>query len=81
MTAFYRNAKIGSFRRLQLLLPKVFGFDEKFGLADNKAFIELFKAKFGTQTFQDLRVPMTIIATNFANGQRTLISRGQEAKD
>jgi anti-anti-sigma factor len=76
VVSFYRTAKIGPRRRLQILLPRLFGFNEQYGLVDNRPFVKLFHEQFGDKTFEDLRLPLSIIATNFANGKRILISQG-----
>ena len=73
---FYRNASLSTYRRLQLLFPRIFGFDETFGLADNTKFVALFQRLLRDKTLQDGAVPLSVVATNFANGERVLIEHG-----
>jgi NTE family protein len=73
---FYRTTTLQGNRRLQIMLPQLFGFNENFGLADQQGFIELFKEEFGNNSFEDARIPLNVVATNFANGQRVLINQG-----
>jgi NTE family protein len=76
ITTFYQNVRLQGRSRLKILMPRLFGFDEKFGLADPSNFIGLFKEEFGESTFDDTTIPLSITATNLANGKRVVVNRG-----
>jgi NTE family protein len=76
LAEIYRNARLSGRRRLQIIFPRLFGFSEQFGLVDNDAYLALFRKHFGEKGFQDSRLRLHVSATNFANGERVVISQG-----
>jgi len=61
---------------LRMLLPGVFGFDERFGLLDDRVIMDRLRAAFGDATFADARIPLYIVATDLRNGEQVVLSRG-----
>jgi NTE family protein len=76
MGEMYRDANLSWRHRLQIFLPRFFGFNEQFGLVNNSEYLDLFKHYFGGRTFAESRVPLYVIVTNFANGKRVVIDNG-----
>lgn len=62
---------------LQILFPRLFGFDETFGLVDDRKLNQRIIDGFGTATFQDTRIPLFLIATNFHNGDQVVMNEGK----
>jgi len=58
------------------ILPRLFGFDERFGLVDDRMVLERLRAAFGTRTFQDARIPLYLTATDFHTGEQAVFSSG-----
>jgi NTE family protein len=61
---------------LQLLFPKLFGFDARFGLRDDGPVMEVFEKAFGKLTFENMKIPLYLTATDFANGEQVILSKG-----
>ena len=61
---------------LSALMPKLFGFDERFGLIKDTLINQRLRAAYGTQTFADTQTPLYVVATNFNNGEKTVIEDG-----
>jgi NTE family protein len=61
---------------LQLLMPKRFGFNERFGMRDDRVVLERLRAGFGARTFADARTVLHVAATDFRTGEQVVISRG-----
>jgi NTE family protein len=76
LVSFYGRARVSRLRWLQMGLPKLLGFNETFGIGNDRTFARMFRQYFGQATFQDLSLPLTVVATNFATGERVLLERG-----
>lgn len=63
----------------QILLPRWFRFTEDFALRDDGLVLERIRAAFGDLTFEDLRTPMHVAATDFWTGEQVVMSSGRLA--
>lgn len=61
---------------LEVIFPKFFGFDGRFGLVDDKRIVARLNEAFGTKTFADAQIPLYIVATDFMNGEQATIEEG-----
>jgi NTE family protein len=61
---------------LQAVMPSIFGFDEHFGLLDDTALNEVLREAFGDLRFEDLAIPMHIVATDLHTAERVTLSSG-----
>ena len=61
---------------LQLALPKVFKFDETFGLIDDTLINRRFHEGFENATFADAHIRLFIAATDFYSGEQVVMSEG-----
>lgn len=61
---------------LQLALPKIFGFDESFGLIDDRIINRRLRIAFGETTFDQAKIPLFISTTDLYNGEQVVISEG-----
>lgn len=60
----------------QLLMPKTFGFNERFGMRDDRLILERLREAFGARTFADATIPLHIAATDFRTGEQVVLSQG-----
>jgi NTE family protein len=60
----------------QVLLPGLFGFDERFALYDDAPLLGRLRSVFGQRTFADLQTPLYIVATDFHSADQVVISDG-----
>jgi len=61
---------------LKLLLPRLFGFDGRFGLRSDKVILERLRVAFGESRIEDARIPLYLAATDFLTGEQKIFSRG-----
>lgn len=61
---------------LSILLPRLFGFSERFGLVDDALVLERLRVAFGNATFEDARIPLYLTATDFRTGEQVVFSSG-----
>lgn len=61
---------------LRLLFPRVFGLTGRFGLIDDRRLNESLRDYVGTRRFEDLTVPMHLVATDYGTGDRVVLSEG-----
>jgi len=61
---------------LQVLFPKVFGFDENFGLIDDRLIMSRLHDAFGDATFSQAAIPFYVTATDLFNGEQVVLSQG-----
>jgi len=64
---------------LQLVFPKVFKFDETFGLIDDSLINRRFREGFDGATFTQTKIPLYLTATDFYNGEQVVLSEGSIA--
>ncbi len=61
---------------LSAMLPKIFGFDERFGLVDDRLVLERLRNGFGEARFEDAKIPLYLTATDFFTGEQVVFSKG-----
>jgi NTE family protein len=61
---------------LSILLPRIFGFTERFGLVDDAVVLDRLRVAFGGATFEDARIPLYLTATDFRTGEQVVFSSG-----
>ncbi len=62
---------------MRAIAPKLMKFDaERFGLRDDRLIMKRLRAAFGEARVEDMRVPLHLTATDFANGELVTLSRG-----
>lgn len=64
---------------MRLVLPKLLGFTERFGLKKDTLINARFAEAFGDKTFADCKIPLFITATDFRTGEQVTISEGRIA--
>lgn len=62
---------------LKIVLPKQFGFDERFGIADDALIVKRLEEAFGHATFSDMKIPLYITATDFHTGEQVTLESGE----
>jgi len=65
---------------LRAAFPRLFGFDERFGLRSDRKVMAGIREAFGERTFADAAVPLYITATDFHNGEQVVLSSGSIAE-
>src|SRR5688500_17651843 len=65
---------------LRARFPRLFGFDERFGLRSDRRVLAGIREAFGERTFADAAVPLYITATDFHNGEQVVMSSGSIAE-
>lgn len=65
---------------LKMFFPKLFRFDESFGLIRGKRIENILQAYFQEMTFQDTRIPLQIVATDFFTGEEVILDHGSIAE-
>ena len=61
---------------LAVFLPRLFGFDESFGMVDDALILDRLKTAFGDSTFDKARVPLYLTATDFHTGEQVVFDKG-----
>ena len=61
---------------LAAIFPRTFGFDGKFGMVHDRAMGRALSGPFGGRTFADATIPLHVVATDLANGERVVLSEG-----
>jgi NTE family protein len=59
-----------------VFLPRLFGFDESFGMVDDTLILDRLKTAFGDATFEKARVPLYLTATDFHTGEQVVFDKG-----
>ncbi len=62
---------------LRAIMPRLFGFNERFGMIDDKRLWDVIHTIFGDKTFADTHKPLKIVATDFHNGEQVVLSEGK----
>jgi NTE family protein len=65
---------------LQLIFPRLFKFDETFGLTDDHLINDRLRSGFAGAVFSDTRIPLFITATDLYNGEQVVLSEGSIAE-
>ena len=66
---------------LSVLLPRMFGFNEHFGLRRDTRVMNRLREVFGVAQLESLRIPLRITATDFHNGEQVVFGDFGIAKD
>ena len=61
---------------LSAAFPKLFKFDGGFGLVDDRPMLAALRDIWKGRTFADARIPLHVVATDFGNGERVVLSEG-----
>ena len=61
---------------LRAILPQVFGFDERFGLVDDRRVLQRLREGLGDSRIEDAKIPLHLTATDFHTGEQVVFSRG-----
>jgi len=61
---------------LSVVLPRLFRFNERFGLVDDSLILKRLKEAFGAYTFDDAKIPLYLTATDFWTGEQVVFDRG-----
>ena len=61
---------------LSAVFPKLFGFDARFGLRDDRLVLARLRQAFGDKTFADTRLPLYLCATDFETGAQVALHEG-----
>jgi NTE family protein len=64
---------------LRALLPKLFRFDSSWGMIDDTLITDRFNKVYGDRTFADTKVPFHVVAADFENGEKVVLSEGRLA--
>jgi NTE family protein len=64
----------------QLIFPRVFKFDESFGLINDSILNRSLRAGFEGASFADTQIPLFIAATDLYNGEQVVMSEGSVAE-
>jgi len=62
---------------LKAAFPRLFGFDARFGLRDDRLVMERLNAAFGDSRIEAMGTPLFLTATDFANGNQAVFSSGR----
>ena len=61
---------------LQILFPKLFHFDETFGMVDDRLIMSRLRQLFGDTTFAGAAIPFFVTATDLYTGEQAIFSEG-----
>lgn len=59
------------------IMPRTFGFNERFGMISDKRMLDGLKRVYGDKVFADTVKPLRILATDFHNGDQVVLSAGK----
>jgi NTE family protein len=60
----------------QILLPRLFGFDEHFGMVDDRLIMKRLRDAFGETTFAQAAIPLHVAATDLFTGEQVVLTHG-----
>ncbi|MGA2490245.1 MAG: patatin-like phospholipase family protein [Anaerolineales bacterium] len=61
---------------LRIIMPRWFGFNENFGLIDDRLMMKSLKDTFSEITFADTLIPLYLVATDLWNGEKVVLNQG-----
>ena len=61
---------------LGALMPGLFGFDGHLGMVHDGPLLEALEPPFGGRTFEQATIPLHIVATDLANGEKVVVNSG-----
>ena len=62
---------------LKAIFPRVFGFNEQFGLLDDRRVNAVLRELFGESTFEEVRIPLYLVSTDLLTGERVVLTSGR----
>lgn len=62
---------------LELGVPGLAGFDERFALRDDRLILQRMRQAFGDMHLEELRTPLAVVATCAQSGERVVVTRGR----
>lgn len=62
---------------LRAVLPRNFRRGRRLGLIDDRRLNQAIRGYTGDRTFEELKTPLHLVATDYANGEQVVLSRGQ----
>jgi NTE family protein len=71
------TAKHNSRAPWQIMLPRLFRFDENFGTVDDALVMERFRAAFGDRKLEETKIPLYLTATDFESGEQVVLNHGR----
>jgi NTE family protein len=64
---------------LRALMPRLFGFSASWGMIDDTLITDRFNRIYGDRTFADTKIPFHVVAADFENGEKVVLSEGRLA--
>lgn len=64
---------------LSALFPKPLKFGDSFGMVSDRQMLKNIRYVFGSKTFTDVKIPLTIMATDFYSGEQVPLTEGRIA--
>ncbi len=64
----------------KVILPKVFGFNERFGMLNDSLIMQRLQNAYSDKTFADAKIPLYITATDFTNGEQVTLGEDKGIK-
>jgi len=61
---------------LKALFPKLLRFDERWGMRDDAPVLAALRKAFGDLSFESMKIPLHLAATDFNNGEQVVLSSG-----
>jgi NTE family protein len=61
---------------LKAMLPRLFGFSERFGLKDDALILRRLRDAYGDARIENMKIPLFLTATDFRTGEQAVLSRG-----
>lgn len=69
-------SKFNRMSLLRIIFPRWFGFNEHFGLVDDRPMMKVLRDICGNITFADMRIPLYLVATDLWNGKKVILKEG-----
>ena len=78
LTVWKRELMSKTFFRslLRIALPRWFGFNERFGLIDDRQIMKCLQDVFGGITFENALIPLYLMATDLWSGEKVVLHQG-----
>lgn len=62
---------------IRTFMPRMFGFNARFGLLSDKRLVESLTIGYGERTFEDTVKPLRLVATDFHTGDQVVMTKGR----
>ncbi|HEX6136267.1 MAG TPA: patatin-like phospholipase family protein [Casimicrobiaceae bacterium] len=62
---------------LSILLPRLLGFDARFGMRRDRRILRAFAEAYGEARIEDMKVPLLVTATDFWTGEQVIFDKGR----